>query len=158
MKPEIWGPHMWLMLHIITMSYPDNPNDFHKQTYADFFTLLKDILPCEECQKHFKRYLAEYPIRPHLDTRADLIKWLIQIHNFVNISLGKRTYEPAEIIQLYENINPPHPFANTDYLALFPPKNTITKSTKLIFLIFALIGVIIWLWYIYEKYYFFIMR
>ena len=97
MHPEVWGPHLWYILHTISFSYPDNPTDYHRNAYRDFFTNIKDVLPCEQCQKHYTKHIQEYPITPHLDSRATLVKWVIQIHNFANLSIGKPAYTPEEL-------------------------------------------------------------
>ena len=84
MKPSLWGSHLWYILHIITFDYPDNPTSYDKIAYRDFFTNIKNVLPCKECKKHYNTFITDYPITPHLDRKSDLVKWLIQIHNFVN--------------------------------------------------------------------------
>ena len=111
MDPKIWGPFMWFVLHIITFNYPENPTPFHKESYRDFFNTLKNIIPCEQCRKHYAKHIQEYPISPHLDTKKQLIEWLIHIHNMVNISLNKKTYSTEEVLTTYENLEPISPFA-----------------------------------------------
>ena len=88
MKPSIWGPQFWYILHTISFYYPENPSEYHKRAYHDFFHTLKDIIPCKDCQKHFTKHIQQYPITPHLDTRGALVRWVIQIHNFVNKSIN----------------------------------------------------------------------
>jgi hypothetical protein len=44
------------------------------------------------------------PISPHLDRRADLFRWTVNLHNEVNKSLGKPPVTEAESIQFYARI------------------------------------------------------
>ena len=104
MDPEIWGPHAWQFLHSITLSYPDNPTLEDKNNHAQFFNSLKDILPCQKCQDHFTQNLQENPVENYLDNKELLFNWLIDIHNKVNVSNGKKEYSYDEVIKLYENM------------------------------------------------------
>ena len=118
MKPEIWGPHLWYILHIISFEYPLNPTEYDKRIYHDFYTSLKDVIPCEMCKKHYRTHIHKYPLTPHLDTRDTLIKWVIQVHNFVNASLGKPIFTIAQVMDIYSNLNPISPFATVDTIAI----------------------------------------
>ena len=113
MNPKIWGPHFWFVLHIITFNYPKNPTEHDKQAYRDFFTSIKDILPCYNCKKHYAKNINKYPITPNLDNKKQLVTWLINIHNQVNKDLGKETYTLKEVLEIYKNLNPINPFTNS---------------------------------------------
>ena len=113
MNPKIWGPHFWFVLHIITFNYPKNPTAHDKQAYRDFFTSIKDILPCYNCKKHYAKNINKYPITPNLDNKKQLVTWLINIHNQVNKDLGKETYTLKEVLEIYKNLNPINPFTNS---------------------------------------------
>ena len=110
MDPKIWGPNIWYTLHIISLYYPTNPTEFQKRAYHDFFINLKEVLPCSKCKDHYTKYVSEYPITPHLDSKKNVIKWLIDVHNFVNLSLNKPTFTYTEVLKLYKNLKPTHPF------------------------------------------------
>ena len=104
MDPEIWGPHGWQFLHSITLSYPDNPSEKDRENHIQFFDKLKDVLPCEKCQLHFAKNLQTYPIENHLENKESLFKWLVDIHNRVNVDNGKREYTYEEVTELYEKM------------------------------------------------------
>ena len=38
MKPDIWGPHFWYILHIISFDYPLRPTEYDKRVYHDFYS------------------------------------------------------------------------------------------------------------------------
>ena len=102
MNSEIWGRELWHSLHIITFNYPVDPTNEDKINYDNFFKNIQFIIPCIKCQKHYRENLVKYPIR--LNTKIDLIKWLIDIHNEVNISLNKKILNYDEAMNIYTNL------------------------------------------------------
>jgi hypothetical protein len=140
-------------MHIISFEYPENPNEYNKRIYHDFYTSLKDVIPCLECQKHYRDFITRYPITPHLDSRSALIKWVIQVHNFVNSSLGKQNLTVEQVLNIYANLKPQSPFIkiNTENII----KNTEEKETARIwfFIILALLIIILSRYY-FNRYYF----
>tara|TARA_B100000780_G_C20922665_1_gene367625 strand:+ start:150 stop:554 length:405 start_codon:yes stop_codon:yes gene_type:complete len=109
MNPKFWGPHAWIFLHSVTMNYPKNPTQQDKQRYREFFKSMERVLPCEKCAYHYSKHIDEFPIDPALESRDTLVRWLIQIHNEVNISLNKPEYTYEQVIEEYRykinNIN-----------------------------------------------------
>lgn len=105
-NPSLWGPHSWKMLHYITMAYSDNPTNQDKNNMKNFFFSIKNVLPCEKCRVHFALNLEKYPLTDYvLSSRYNLINWLKDIHNEVNIRTGKKQYSYDELIKEYENKN-----------------------------------------------------
>jgi hypothetical protein len=102
MNPKFWGPHAWIFLHSLTFNYPKEPTDKDKQIYISFFKSLEHILPCEKCAYHYKRHLEEYPIEEALETRENMVQWLISVHNEVNKELGKPLYTYDQVIEEYK--------------------------------------------------------
>ena len=94
--PDIWGPHGWKFIHYITMAYPQNPTPTQKEKYKVFLLLLKDVLPCSLCAKHYEENLNILPLTDHvLSSRNNLVRWGIDIHNKVNESNNKPIYSPV---------------------------------------------------------------
>ena len=104
MEPEIWGPHAWQFLHSITLSYPDNPTLEDKNNHAQFFNSIQNILPCQNCKDHYTQNLQALPIEQHLDNKESLFRWLVDIHNRVNVTNNKREYSYDEVTELYEKM------------------------------------------------------
>ena len=102
MDPNFWGPHGWIFLHTITMNYPNNPTNDDKQIYSNFFKSLQYILPCKKCADNYSKNLNDFPIENSLDTKDDLIKWLIDIHNEVNKELGKPILTYDQVLDKYD--------------------------------------------------------
>ena len=102
MNPKFWGPHAWIFLHSITMSYPKEPTEQDKQTYIKFFNDLQNIIPCEKCADNYNRHLQDFPIGDALETRETMVQWLINVHNEVNKDLGKPIYTYDQMIEEYQ--------------------------------------------------------
>lgn len=103
MDPTVWGPKLWFALHTMTFNYPENPTEIDKRNYHDFFTNLKNVIPCAKCSKHYGEHLLNNPLSPNLDSKELLVKWLIDLHNDVNKSLNKRLYSYDEVIKIYQD-------------------------------------------------------
>jgi hypothetical protein len=96
--PTRFGPSLWQGLHYITLGYPDNPTNDKKQKYKAFFLLLRDTLPCSICAEHYAENLKKMPLSDKvLESKENLVKWLIDFHNVVNEMKGKPVipYEKA---------------------------------------------------------------
>ena len=99
--PDIWGPHGWKFLHYLSFGYPMDPTTEQKNQYKTFFLSLQHVLPCSICSKHYSENLMEYSLDDALRNRDALVRWVIDIHNNVNETQGKKIYEYDEAIQLY---------------------------------------------------------
>ena len=102
--PSVWGPFFWHTIHIIALGYPKNPTYTDKKSAKEFYESLANLLPCSTCREHYKEHFVQNPITPFLDSRTDLIKWTIEIHNKVNKTLGKREWTLEEVLTYYERI------------------------------------------------------
>jgi len=102
--PSVWGPFFWHTMHIVALGYSKNPTYTDKKCAKEFYESLAFLLPCSICREHYKEYLQEKPISTFLDSRTDLIKWTIQIHNKVNKMLGKPEWTLEEVLSYYEKV------------------------------------------------------
>jgi hypothetical protein len=92
--PEFWGPPAWKFLHIVALAYPEKPNDYDKQAYKNFYTIIKDILPCKVCGEHYNQHLKNHPLDDNiLSSKDNLVNWTIDIHNEVNKLNNKTVYD-----------------------------------------------------------------
>lgn len=103
MNPQIWGPKLWFVLHLMSFNYPENPTYLDKRHYSDFFINMQYVIPCSKCKLHYRQHLDTYPIGPHLDNRQQFVKWLIHLHNQVNISLNKPTMTYHQVLKEYQS-------------------------------------------------------
>lgn len=102
--PSVWGPFFWHTIHIIALGYPKNPTYTDKKCAKEFYESLVNLLPCSVCRDHYREHLLQNPITPFLDSRTDLIKWTIEIHNKVNKTLGKKEWTLEQVLTYYERI------------------------------------------------------
>lgn len=103
-QPPVWGPFFWHTIHIVAIGYPKNPTYTDKKCAKEFYESLAFLLPCSVCREHYKEHLSKNPLTPFLDSRTDLIKWTVSIHNKVNVSLGKREWTLEEVLSYYERL------------------------------------------------------
>lgn len=97
MKPDIWGNHAWNLLNCIVLEYENAPTQIDKDNMTNFFMALGKVLPCKKCQVNYSSHLLKYPLdNTALSSKSSLIKWLINIHNEVNISTGKKVLTHEE--------------------------------------------------------------
>ena len=80
-------------------------NEVNKRKYYNFFMNLKDVLPCKKCQAHYKENIQKYDLSNNLDSRQDLVQWLIDIHNEVNKLLNKEIWSVDRAKLFYNNFN-----------------------------------------------------
>ena len=102
--PEVWGPFFWHTLHIVALGYPQEPTYNDKKAAKDFFESLQTLIPCPMCRQHYASHMVKLPIGPSLDSRKDLFRWTVDLHNEVNVMLGKRKYSETEVIQFYTRL------------------------------------------------------
>jgi hypothetical protein len=99
MSPDTWGNSAWNLFHKITLAYPDDPSEVDKNNYYNFFMDLKNVLPCSTCRNNYTKHLdTNHPLTMEdLKDKDSLVKWLIDLHNIVNESTGKKkiSYEKA---------------------------------------------------------------
>ena len=97
MLTSVWGPPLWHALHTMSFNYPVKPTKEQQQYYFDFFTNLKNVLPCKYCRDNYSLNLQKYPITSKvLKNRESFSRWLYNIHELVNTNLNKKsglTYE-----------------------------------------------------------------
>ncbi len=96
--PTVWGPFFWMTIHIVALGYSSKPNYTEKRSAKQFFESLANLIPCPVCREHYKQHITKNPIVPHLDNRTDLFKWTVDLHNAVNVSLGKPKWTVEESI------------------------------------------------------------
>jgi ATP-dependent Zn protease len=102
MDPKIWGPKFWFALHTITFNYSVNPDEEEKERVRNFFNSLEYILPCKLCRVNYSHHIRQNPIENKLNSRKDLVFWLIDIHNMVNVQNNKPKLSYEQVITIYE--------------------------------------------------------
>jgi len=104
LPPSVWGPIFWHTIHLVAISYPADPSYAHKRAAKEFYESFAHLIPCPKCREHYQTHLQKIPLSPHLDRRADLFRWTVNLHNEVNKNLGKATVTEMEAINFYKRI------------------------------------------------------
>ena len=105
---KIWGPHFWETLHCVSFGYPLEPTEQNKKEYRQFFTSVKDVLPCKYCRESYTIFiLSEDGTKltdEDLKNRESLTKWVYKLHERINKKIGmdyKVTYD--NVVNRYES-------------------------------------------------------
>jgi len=101
---SIWGSSYWFFIHTMTFTYPEHPTTTIKKKYYDMLQNLYLVIPNTQMSIYYQSLLIEYPIKPYLDSKHDLIKWGWYIHNHINKKLNKPTLSLSDFYDLYYNI------------------------------------------------------
>ncbi len=97
MPPDVWGPIFWDTMHIVSLAYPVQPTDADKAGARAFFESLAVVLPCPICRVHYAEKIKESPI--NVDSKGELIYWVWDIHNQVNVLLKKPTVTLEQFLE-----------------------------------------------------------
>ena len=103
MGPAVWGPIFWKMMHIVTIGYSHFPTEEEQRAAINFFESLQYMIPCPICKEHYKANLAKFPVANVVDSKEKLIRWLFDMHNTINMQLGKPEITWREFV--YSMIN-----------------------------------------------------
>jgi hypothetical protein len=101
LTPKVWGPSTWIMLHLLTLSYPDKPTLDDMENHKKFLLSLSDVLPCNECRDHFKGHLRKCTLSHALKSKKDYVKCVWQMHNDVS---PDKAIDFDEFIKIYDEI------------------------------------------------------
>jgi len=152
MNQNVWGPHMWFTLHSITFNYPIKPTNDDKNNYKNFFIYLQNVIPCNICKKNYIRHLKEYPVDNNLNSRVDLVKWMINLHNAVNGETGKKILSYDNVIKKYEDAYQSRNLLSKDYNNdIIYTKNIYFNNNNIYYIILFIILVIILYLYLSNK-------
>jgi hypothetical protein len=99
--PRTWGPSTWIMLHLLTLSYPENPKMQDIENHKKFLLALSDVLPCNECKDHFKTHLSKCTLGNALKSRHNYVKCVWKMHNDV---APEKAISFNEFIKIYDEI------------------------------------------------------
>ena len=101
--PPLWGPHLWTFLHIWSTSYPLDPGPEDRSNALAFLESTIAILPCRVCRFHSKQYFRSH--HPALGSRDELVLWLVQFHNHVNVQTDKAPMALSDALSLVRDLS-----------------------------------------------------
>ena len=104
MLPNIWGPSLWNYLHLLSISYPDNPTNEHKINMKKFLKYLGLTLPCDICKGHYFPFMTEKRVNKGIESKKDLMELIWSLHNNVNHINNKPIIDFNDFLAQYDEI------------------------------------------------------
>lgn len=105
MMTTVWGPSIWMFLHIISFNYPIEPSEEEKVNYRNFVLSLQNVLPCKYCRMNLVKNFKELPLTmDSMKNRESFSRYIYNLHELVNRMLKKKsnlTYD--DVRERYEH-------------------------------------------------------
>ena len=86
-SPQKWGRVTWAMMHSLAYLVVER-DEASVRALRVAFLCLPRLLPCRTCREHLHKKMKTLPV-PHAETGWELARWVHDLHNAVNASLGK---------------------------------------------------------------------
>lgn len=87
---EDLGRQSWTFLHSVAAYYPVKPDIETQQAARSLLDSTSKLYPCGYCAKHLREEIKENP--PKVTNRNEFEQWLCDVHNKVNVRLGKSIF------------------------------------------------------------------
>ena len=112
MQTNIWGPAMWMTIHVVSFNYPVKPTKNQMNDYAIWLTSIRNILPCKYCRENFKENMTTSgwswsnpsDNEKILESRYMFSHFCWRLHNNVNLMLGKTSPPFKEVRNRFESM------------------------------------------------------
>jgi FAD-linked sulfhydryl oxidase len=95
------GSATWSLLHSVAAYYPDRPSPRQQADAKQFLTLFSRLYPCHECAEDLRADLVEAP--PRVSSSKEFSEWMCQLHNKVNVKLGKPTFDCSKVFERWRD-------------------------------------------------------
>lgn len=88
--PAIWGPPLWRLLHgLAALRETDT-------MWSTLLSVLRQSLPCPDCTHHYTEWWTGHPVGGD-----GVARWLIALHNDVNVRRGVAAWSPDAVSAVY---------------------------------------------------------
>lgn len=102
---KFWNIY-WNCLHYFSYNYPNYPSNLDKHQIEILFKIMSTTgIKCPRCRNHFSSWISKYDIRNYYNSRNDLIRYFINLHNNVNKNNNKKTLSLNEVNHIYLNFD-----------------------------------------------------
>jgi len=95
------GRATWTFLHTMAAYYPDQPTQAEQANATGFLHAFSKLYPCSYCAKHLQQELKTNA--PRVGSRVDFSKWMCDIHNEVNVRLGKPIFDCSRVDERWKD-------------------------------------------------------
>jgi len=92
----IWGNLLWFLIHFLARCLPQELDQENAIAFKALMVTLQCLLPCGMCRNHLHTHLSKFPIDDYLYSRDTTFEWTVDLHNQVNLSIGKEEYSLAQ--------------------------------------------------------------
>jgi FAD-linked sulfhydryl oxidase len=90
---ERLGRHTWTFLHTTASYYPPDPTQQQRTSMLSLLRALPVLYPCHTCADELGSYMKAHPPEKAVEQgRTSLERWLCEVHNEVNVRLGKEEF------------------------------------------------------------------
>ncbi len=90
-KPYLWGPNFWSSMFNFAAVYPESADSKMIESTKDYFTSLKNLLPCESCRHSYQTFITQSDTNindsSNFSSRNGLINFIYNLRNKVNNKL-----------------------------------------------------------------------
>jgi len=106
-----WGPIFWALLHGLAERAGSAPmpglQGDEMRAWKGVLAFLPKTLPCEDCSMHAQNYILSHPIvipENFQDLKTYVKTWLYNLHEDVNMRLGKPSFLYSNLTQEYGSV------------------------------------------------------
>lgn len=96
-----WGPCAWNTLHCFAHCMPTVLTNEQQMNFKTFLYSFSFYLPCPTCRYHFHKYLDDNISELSFKTKDDVIQFVFDAHNDVNVRLGKAIFRFSDHNAIY---------------------------------------------------------
>lgn len=103
------------------------------------FQSLGSMLPCGDCCVNYSNEFSIASISKHLHSKESLSRWLVDLHNRVNVRLGKSTMTYAEVVAMF-------PDETCELTCYEAPRKSSNRSLIILVLVLAFLLLVGGMW------------
>lgn len=104
MSKTVWGPPTWRLLHCMAIKAKDTMTYRQLEELKTLITRIVSNLPCPICSNHANNYFTKYSFK-HIKSLTELIHFLFNFHNDVNVRTEKPKMTFDEHLLLYRQMD-----------------------------------------------------
>ena len=101
MSQKQWGNVTWILFHSLAEKINENRFSNVKNIFIDFIKDTCKNLPCPICSEHAIQALRQVNFQL-INSKADMIEFLRQFHNIVNIRINNPIMSKEFVIETYK--------------------------------------------------------
>lgn len=99
-KDEL-GRSTWNFLHTMAAYYPEKPTSEEQTKMKELIKNFSVFYPCDVCAKHLRDDIKKTP--PDVSSSQALAQWFCQVHNRVNVRLGKSVFDCTRVKERWKD-------------------------------------------------------